>query len=317
MQQDRNGISEKLQEQRCISNYARDARMNVSNTYYSGTSENRGRELEEGGNVGEIRVHMSLPLQQQLSYKWPTFVHDCELELEYQFHHSRAWLPKVRAFGIGTTIVCLLFAVLYWSENFGREGIRLWNIPLMLMVFGAAIPSMIVHLRDERDFVSADDGLDCTKKPMPSSVCGRLLKCDVPLLNRCGLKRCQTEQRLQYLVSTAFAFVASNHAIRAALDPRAPIHYAFSLAYSHPFYVALFGASGFLTFPFYVLTAAIFTIFHALSFYAYLIRDAYLANFGTERRTCIRTSPSAKSTASGCQVTSNVILSRRLRCSPN
>jgi serine/threonine protein kinase len=261
-------ITEKVQNRRRRSTYARNAR------YTDGAYG--GGEMAEGVSTGQDNARISTTLQQQLSYKWLTFAHNADLELEYQRHHSSTWLPKAKNFGIGTTIICLLFAFLYGSQN----AKNLWNVPLMLMVFGSGMTTIVLHLRDETDFsLGAEHDLECnpTKKPMPSSVCGRLRRCYSPLLNRCGLKQFQTDQRLQYLVSTAFAFVSSCHAIRAALDPRAPIHYVFSLTFVHPFYCALFGGSGFLTFPFYILTCATFTAFHALSFY--VLRDLYVATY--------------------------------------
>jgi hypothetical protein len=266
-------VNEKLHNTRRKGDYAREARYESSN--YGGRGE------EGGGDDGVLceRERMSTALQQQLSLRWLTFANDTALEIDYQRHHSRSWLPRVRRFGVGTTIVTSLFFLMYaGGDNFDRA----WNLPSLLMVVGSALPTLILHLRDDNNFALPGEtsGLGATKPPLPRSWCRKLSKCYIPCLNRCGLKRCQAEQRLQYLVAAAFAFVSSCHAVRAALDPRAPIHYAFSLTYVHPFYTALFGASGFLGFSSYIVTAAVFTAFHALSFF--LVRDLYLSAYGTE-----------------------------------
>ena len=231
---------------------SKDLASNTSQNYDQGLKQRDGPMMAaEDLEAGDLRGSMprmvisendedtmsseSAMEEQQISCGWHIFSENPKLEDQFHHHHSQRNLPKLQRTAVVCSVIIIIFSVYYFVRLHSKE--MLHNLPLLLMILGAVIPTAIIHINDK------------FSRTMPRCLASHL-------------KKYCTGRHLQFLISIALSVVASAHALRATLDPRTPIHYAFELTWAHVFYTALMGCSGFLTFPYFVFSSMSFTIMH-------------------------------------------------------
>ena len=174
-----------------------------------------------------------------LSDMWSDF------ELEFQRFHAAQAFPEVRR----ALVVALLLSLMllmstlqskYRGEFAGKLN-RAWFITTLAMLVVCIVGLLILNHYRDRPHMMAN-------------------------------------YRLQAVTSVVATLIAMAHATRAALNPFQPLSWAYSISFIYPFYLGALASGLGLTFPFYFMSAAVFSAAHLTTMY--YLRERYVSFAG-------------------------------------